>query len=83
MRQRDPIVFIPCDEKKCHYFREYRMRFDQKGQPYGIGMDGPADAIALCNFCTRRVRKDFYWDQAAEAKKREEEIAKAEAEAKR
>jgi hypothetical protein len=73
MRQRDPIVFVPCEDKGCHYFREYRMRFDQKGQPYGIGMDGPADALHLCHFCKRSTKKDFYYNSAEEAKKEAEE----------
>lgn len=66
MRQRDPIVFTPCTDKNCHYYREYRMRFDQKGMPYGIGMDGPADPIQLCNLCKRHVKTDFYFNQAAQ-----------------
>lgn len=68
MRDRDPITFYPCDDTKCHYRKQYRMKFDQKGQPYGVGMDGPADALTLCTLCTRRTMRDFFFDPAEEGK---------------
>jgi hypothetical protein len=62
MIAREPIKFKPCKDTGCHYFKEYTMKFDQKGQPYGLGMDGPFDALFLCNLCSRRVQQDFYFN---------------------
>ena len=75
--KRDPVSFFPCDEMKCDYRKEYHMKHDQRGQPYGIELAGPAEALHLCSRCTRAKKRDFFYNHAEATKKKQEAEEKA------
>ena len=62
MNKKDPIKFIPCIDKNCHFFKEYTLKRDARGGVYGIEHDGDSSALNLCNQCKRAVKKDFFFD---------------------
>ena len=76
MIHADPIVFEPCEDKTCRFFKQYTLKRDGQGRPYGIDHDGSAEALHLCVRCSRANKRDFFEDKDVKKNTAEEGTGK-------